>query len=232
MNTIRFYHKRFDTQNIAFYSTHCCYLVDVGYCRHCVDITCEMTYSFAGQRLNDFAIRVGNDVEVENNTICYEQFDPMPPMPSGVTKIFNCSSWIFGSWVSIDKTGQLLHFQEIRVYGGKYKTFWLVSCISHITSLYRLFYPYPRHHIIFIVSLKPTTTQLFVQQHLPTENIENKKAPHYWPFVSEIHDCQVDFSLHNGAAVIKSSPCHDAIIQTVHRACYKLACVAGAHCLR
>ena len=126
--TISFeYHKLYHEWCVLkiplFYKTYCCCsLADVGYCWHCVNITCGMTNAFAGERLNNFVIRVGNDDEIENNVICYEQFDPIPPVPSGMTKIFNCSSCTFGSWVSISKIGQLLQFQEIRVYGGKYNS--------------------------------------------------------------------------------------------------------------
>ena len=46
--------------------------------------------------------------------------------------------------------------------------------------------------------LKSPETQSFVQQHADTINNENMKAPHYWPFVRQIHRSHVN-SPHKGA---------------------------------
>ena len=43
-------------------------------------------------------------------------------MESGVTKSFACHPPIFGFWISVSKSANsALHFQELRVYGGKYE---------------------------------------------------------------------------------------------------------------
>ena len=77
---------------------------------------------YAGQRLRNFEIRVGNDgEEIGNNAICHKQLEAME---LGATKSFTCSPEKFGSWISINKSDDdpemvFLHFQEVRVYGGK-----------------------------------------------------------------------------------------------------------------
>ena len=74
-------------------------------------------------RLRNFEIRVGNDGEqIGNNAICYKQSESVMP---GVTRNFMCSSRIFGSWISINKSDtkqDMVHLQlrEVRVYGSKY----------------------------------------------------------------------------------------------------------------
>ena len=77
----------------------------------------------SGHRLQNFEIRVGTDgKKIGNNVICFKQ---MEPMESGIAKNFTCSSPIYGSWISVNKSTDnfvlsALHFLEIRVYGGKY----------------------------------------------------------------------------------------------------------------
>ena len=72
-----------------------------------------------GQRLRNFEIRVGIDVEIGNNAICYKQ---LGAMEDGAVKNFSCYQDEFGNWISINKTEQeaslrYLHFREIRVFG-------------------------------------------------------------------------------------------------------------------
>ena len=50
----------------------------------------------------------------------------LDPMVSGIATMFTCSSPKYGSWLSINKSTDILesaalHFKEIRVYGGKYR---------------------------------------------------------------------------------------------------------------
>ena len=83
----------------------------------------EIKYTFVGNRLRNFEIRVGNDgVEIGNNAICHKQLDSVE---SGVTKNFTCYPSRFGRWISVNKSETshgmyALHFHEVRVYHGKY----------------------------------------------------------------------------------------------------------------
>ena len=60
-------------------------------------------------------------------------------MAPGITRSFDCSCSIFGSWICINKPhiepGKLyLHFQELEVYGSKY--------ISAQYKKFDLFHPF------------------------------------------------------------------------------------------
>ena len=75
-----------------------------------------------GQRLRNFEIRVGINVEIGNNTICYKQLENME---AGLVKNFSCYQEEFGGWISISKTEpsayyRNLHFREVRVFGSKF----------------------------------------------------------------------------------------------------------------
>ena len=77
-----------------------------------------------GIRLRNFEIRVGHEEQIGNNAICYNQSESVMP---GVTRNFICSSAIFGSWISINKSDTdedmvHLHIREVRVYNSKYIT--------------------------------------------------------------------------------------------------------------
>ena len=58
--------------------------------------------AFAGDRLRNFEIRVGNDgQDIGSNAVCFKQLEPMEP---GVAKNFTCSSAILGCWISVNKS--------------------------------------------------------------------------------------------------------------------------------
>ena len=98
---------------------------------YCYIIGVIFTFT-AGGRLHNFKIRVGNDIDYLNNAICYEQSEAMGP---GEIRDFTCYNEIHGIWVSVDKPDDILHFQEVRVYGSKYKL-WLLKGLKYAAGRY------------------------------------------------------------------------------------------------
>ena len=77
----------------------------------------------AGFRLNNFEIRVGLDgTDLGNNAICHKQLERVA---DGATVKFKGHEGLYGSWVSVNKTGtkrskENLQLLEVRVYGSEY----------------------------------------------------------------------------------------------------------------
>ena len=61
------------------------------------------------------------------------------------------------------------------------------SYYPNLFLIFPLLILFPTYHKITYEHLKLLTTQLFVQELVHADIIENIKALHYWPFVKEIH---------------------------------------------
>ena len=77
---------------------------------------------FTGIWVHNFEIRVGESSELENNDICYKQFDYFDDVQTNVS----CSHELYGDLVSINSTYTLgvkeyLALREVRVFGSKNK---------------------------------------------------------------------------------------------------------------
>ena len=76
----------------------------------------------SGYRLRKFEIRVGNDSELRNNTICHKQ---VKSVGDGLTQSFQCYEALYGTWVSVNKSdigmdNEFLQLREVRVFGSEY----------------------------------------------------------------------------------------------------------------
>ena len=69
----------------------------------------------SGWRLANFEIRVGYDgTDLGNNAVCYKQLESMK---DGSAVKFKCHNALYGSWVSVNKSGnENLQLAEVRVY--------------------------------------------------------------------------------------------------------------------
>ena len=68
-----------------------------------------------------------------------------------------------------------------------------------------------RHHVP-----KSLTNRSFVKQIVKTNNKENTKAPHHWPFVRTIHKCR---AAHKGPMMQKTFHCRDVIMNMTRVRC-------------